>query len=315
MIYRLAKIRYLSFIMLLYLCSVTIIKADKNNDINLLTLVEELEQKKEWQSLATHQYYENSNRLVELFAAMDHSLDFKILNGIYGKFLKVKDSISLNMYVFHLSSQIEAFGLYSAEKSPSQDFFDIGFESYISRHRLVCWYGNFVVFSESADTLDNLEKHLKEFAEEFVRLLPKSKRKTLILDAFPGKNSVEHSKKYYTGRWLDQEFFKHIYYADYYIPEGYSRIFIIDNLTTSRADSNFWQYFNFIKMNAEIINDTLQIDTDYYVIREPLWGKTILAKKNQIIYGILDYRNRKWAEERLSELLSELKKKKIVKPG
>jgi hypothetical protein len=68
-------------------------------------------------------------------------------------------------------------------------------------------------------------------------------------------------------------------------------------------------------MNAEIINDTLQIDTDYYVIREPLWGKTVLAKKNQIIYGILDFRNRKWAEERLSELLSELKKKEIVKPG
>lgn len=310
-----ASIRYIFYIIFLHLCYLTLLKADKQDNSNLLTIFKEFEQKKEWQTLTTPQYHENNHQIVELFASMDYPLDYKIVSGIYGKFLNIKDSISLDVYVFQLSSQIEAFGLYSAEKSPSQDFFDIGFESYISRHLLVSWYGNHVLFSQSADTLENFEKHLKEFAEEFVRLLPKSKRKMHILDAFPGKNRVEHSKKYYVGRWLDQEYFKHIYYADYYIPEGYSRIFVIDNLTTSRADSNFWKYFNFIKMNAEIINDTLQIDTDYYVIREPLWGKTVLAKKNQIIYGILDFRNRKWAEERLSELLSELKKKEIVKPG
>jgi hypothetical protein len=151
--------------------------------------------------------------------------------------------------------------------------------------------------------------------ENFIKFLPKQKQSTPILRCLPKKNKVEHSEKYYAGHWLGQDFFKKVYYADYYTPEGYSRIFIIDNPNTATADTNFWNYYNILKKNSEVLNDSLEIETDYFVINEPLWGKTILAKKNQIIYGILDYRNIDWTEERMAELLEELKDKKIVKSG
>lgn len=226
-----------------------------------------------------------------------------------------RDSSLYEVTLITVPTQIQAFGLYSIEKSPSLEFFDIGFEAYLYGNKLVTWYGPFILFSEKKDTISESKDRLIKLMENFVKFLPKQKQGTPILNCLPRKNKVEHSEKYYAGHWLGQDFFKKVYYADYYTTAGYSRIFIIDNPNTASADTNFWNYYNIFNQNSQVLNDSLRIETDYFVINEPLWGRAILAKKNQIIYGILDYRNVDWTEERMAELLKELKDKKIVKSG
>jgi len=235
--------------------------------------------------------------------------------GCRGTILSDKNDMIYVVKLFVFASQINAFGFYSFEKSPSLDFYDIGYQAYESGQKVSCWYGKYVLFVQSPDTIEDRNKNIREFARDFIDILPRQRRSTPVLDCLPQKNFVEHSEKFYMHRWLSRDYFKNIYYADYYTPEGYSRIFIIDNQFTAVADTNFWNYYNFMKENSEIMHDTLKIATDYIIVDEPLWGKTILAKKNQIIYGILDVRNTRWVEDRLAELLNELKKKKIVKSG
>ncbi len=241
--------------------------------------------------------------------------EFRIDKAYQARFLHKKDSCMVTTTIFEAPSQIMAFGFYSVQKSPSLEFYDYGFESYLSGERLFSWYGKYVVLSEMADTLQDNEKYLKDIVRQIVRRLPKQKRHTPILDALPEKNKVEHSEKFYVHRWLDQNYFENIYYADYYANEEYSRIFIIDNGTTATADSNFWRYYSFMKKKSRIVNDTLNIATDYFVVDEPLWGKTLLAKKNRIIYGILNYRKKDWTEDRMQDVLNRLKKRKVVKSG
>jgi hypothetical protein len=245
----------------------------------------------------------------------DYPMEYEVEQVFRGSFYTAKDSQLLELRIFKLPSQVEAFGFYSINKTPSLNFVEIGYQSYFLRQRLVSWYSSYVLYTEIADTLPDREKYLKDFAQEFIRLLPKKKKNTSILDCLPEKQRVKFSEKFYMRRWLDQEFFKNIYYADYYTSAGYSRIFIIDNLNTETADSNFWKYRNYMKLYSAVINDTLKIQTDYFVVNDPLWGLTILAKKNKIIYGVIDYHEKKWAEDRLSELLNELKKRNIVKSG
>ena len=235
--------------------------------------------------------------------------------GIHGSFIHRKDSINLSLSVFRFPNQVLAFGFYSRDKSPSLDFSNIGFEAYSLGGRLISWYGTYIVQTETSDTSENRIKLLSEITKDFLKLIPKQKKNLPLLDVFPEKDWVKHSKKFYLQSWLSQKFFQNIYYADYHTQDGYCRIFLINNMSTAEADSNFWKYYSFIKKKAKILNDTLEIDTDYYVVDEPLWGKTILAKKNQMIYGILDYRRKEWAEDRLKEVLDELKKRKIVKAG
>lgn len=245
----------------------------------------------------------------------DYLVEYEVQKIFRGSFYTAKDSLWLVAKLFVFPTQIKAFGFYSIDKTPSLNFLQIGYESFTYQKNLVSWYNNYVLHLEVTDTLKKSEKALKDFAQEFINFLPRKKKYTPILDCFPSKHRVRHSEKFYGQRWLDQDYFKNIYYADYYTPDGYSRIFIIDNLHTENADSNFWKFKRYMSSYSAVINDTLQVQTDYFVVNDPLWGLVILAKKNKIIYGILDYRNKKWAEERLAELLSELKKRNIVMPG
>ncbi len=225
------------------------------------------------------------------------------------------DSAAVNLALLKIPNQILAFGLYSVEKSPSLKFMNLGFEAFVTGRRLVCWYGEYLIVSEASDTLDEHIKDAGQIAEELTRLLPKQKRNTPVLDALPEKNRVEHSEKFYVRHWLDQGYFRNIYYADYYTSGGYSRIFVIDNGSTAAADSNFWRYYSFIKDQAHTLDEKLNLATDYFVVDEPLWGKTVLTKKNRIIYGVLDFHEKSWTEDRLAEILNKLKKRKVVKSG
>ncbi len=271
--------------------------------------------KKEWMLHDGPEIYQGTD-LEEIEKDLsDMIIDYGTSCGLRGSYFYKKNDMILQVILFVFPSQIQAFGLYSVEKSPSLEFHDLGFQAYTAGHKITTWYGKFVLFAESPDTTGERDKLLREFSEEFINQLPKQKQSTPLLDCLPEKNRVNHSRKFYMRHWLAQNFFHNIYYADYYTAEGYCRMFIIDNKKTATADSNFWNYFGFMRENAEVFQDTLKIATDYVVVGEPLWGRTILAKKNQIIYGILDYRNSKWAEDRLHELLESLKKRKIVKPG
>jgi len=275
----------------------------------------EMGQKSNWSVAAEPRVFEKIDLLEFDKDIFDYLTEYEVERVFRGSFYTAKDSLLLLVSLFKLPSQIEAFGFYSIDKTPSLNFMEIGYQSFLLRKKLVSWYSSYVLYTEITDTLPDREKYLKDFAQEFIRLLPKKKKNTPILDCLPEKQRVKFSEKFYMRHWLDQEFFRNIYYADYYTSAGYSRIFIIDNLNTETADSNFWKYRNYMKLYSAVVSDTLQIQTDYFAVNDPLWGLTIMAKKNKIIYGVIDYHDKKWAEERLSELLNELKKRNIVKSG
>jgi len=287
----------------------------ENDEWNYTCLFEKFQEKKKWQIVGSPLVLRGKDLINTNFEFVEYLMEFDVKDGFQWQVISKKDSVPVTITILQLPSQIMAFGLYSVEKSPSLKFFNIGFESYLLGNKIISWYGKFLLITEMSDTVQAREKLLREISEEVIKVLPEQKRATPILDALPEKNKVKHSEKFYLRRWLDQEYFENIYYADYYTPEGYSRMFIIDNKFTAVADSNFWHYYGFMKNRSSLIPEQLEIDTDYYIVNEPLWGKTLLAKKNQIIYGILDFRDRKWTEDRLRDLLNQLKKKKIVKSG
>jgi hypothetical protein len=303
------------FIFCILFISLAISYAQEGNSQPLVEIFQDTDQKKDWLVLTEPEFYSNQNIDQLSTGSFDYLRAYEVHKALRTTYLYSKDSLKINMKIYLFPSHIHAFGFYSVDKSPSLDFYDIGFETYAFGQRLVCWYGNFVIFAEKQDTLSGRWNRLRDFTEEITKIIPKQKKRTPVLDCLPEKNRVENSEKFYLGPWLGQDYFKKIYYADYKTDQGYSRIFIIDNIYTAAADSNFWNYYFFFQENVEVILDTLKIDTDYYVINEPLWGRVILAKKNQIIYGILDYRDKEWTEDRLAEVLEALKKREIVKPG
>lgn len=291
------------------------VRAEENQQIDFEILVEDMQKAQKWIPQAEPEYLDEAGLLSLQDVSIDNLLEYEVRKGFRWKLSPRSDSLSFLLSIFEMPSQTSAFGVYSAKKSPSMKFFEIGFESFLSGNRLLTWYGNYVLIVSGSDSGQTREKVVKELTEDVVHFVPRQKPRIPLLESLPEKNRVKHSEKFYRNHWLDQDYFRNIFYADYYTPDGYSRIFIIDNRSTAAADSNFWRYFSFMKNNAEVMADEIKVDTDFYVVLDPLWGKTILAKKNQIIYGILDYRNKDWTEDRMKDILNNLKKRKIVKSG
>jgi hypothetical protein len=286
-----------------------------DDEIDFEKIEEDLRKEEKWIPLGDPKLFKGKSIFDWNQDIVDKIVIFQVEKEFYWKMLTRGDSLTFSFAILLLPSQTSAFGFYSVEKSPSQKFFNIGFQSYLIGQRLVVWYGRIVLVIEYSDSDQVNDKPIRKFAENFVDILPAQRRQTPILDSLPEKNRVRHSEKYTKLRWLGQNYFKNIYYADYYTQEGFFRIFIIDNKTTATADSNFWNYYSFMKNNGGIMYEEIPVSTDYYVVIDPLWGKTILTKKNQIIYGVLDFRNINWTVDRLDDILNELKKRKIVKSG
>lgn len=307
--------RQFSYLLLLTLSFIIPVFGEETEKKDILLVFEKLDKSNEWSAVGEVETLADSDLVKSDYLISDYLQEYSVKAGYQCEFERQKDSVLIKITIYKLDNQRLAFGFYSKEKSPSLRFYDIGFESYSKGLRLISWYGTYIIHVVTLDTTNHLSKYVEDVGKNCVRFLPKQKKVLPVLDALPKKDGVEYSEKFYRQRWLDQKYFKNIYYADYYTPEGYSRIFIIDNITTATADSNFWKFYDFCKNHGEILNDSLKVATDYFVVDEPLWGKTILAKKNQIIYGVLNFRNKRWTEDRLDEILNQLKKRKVVKSG
>ena len=241
--------------------------------------------------------------------------DFCINKLFTAEFENKGNNAVIEIKIYEAAGPNSAFGIYSLERTPSLTFKDLGFESYFLRNSLISWYGKYLVTATLLDIWQDRVKMLSEINEFIIRNLPKQENDMPLLEALPNRDKVRYSEKLLPYRWLDQTYLKNIYYADYQTREGYCRIFVINNRSTSKCDSNYWRYYDFARKNGIVSDREMKIRTDYFVINEPVWGESILAKKNQIIYGILDFKNSKWAEDRMEDVLEFLKKNKIVKSG
>lgn len=275
---------------------------------------ERIKKSKEW--LISHKKLGLNNQQIQTLLADESELtEFNIKKLDLISVLHLPDSVQIDIQVVEAENASHAFGLYGLNKSPSLRFFDIGFESYWTNNLFVTWYGRYCLRLRAKSQWNIGKEKLLKLAKLVIKAIPKQHEDIPFLEALPNKNRVPYSEKYDRQHWLNQPYFQNIYYADYHTEEGYLRFFIINNGTTSTADSCFWKYFAFVKSMSDTINEKLDIGTDYYIFVDPLWGKTILAKKNQLIYGVLNARNIGWVEEHLKEMLERFKKKKLVKAG
>ncbi|GAB4333887.1 MAG: hypothetical protein Kow0037_12270 [Calditrichia bacterium] len=277
-------------------------------------IIQRLQEEKDW-VIVNQNLQITPSQLTKIFGENDDLTEFVLKRLDLISVVHLPDSVQIDIQVAEAETPSQAFGLYGQNKSPSLRFFDIGFESYWSNNLFVTWYGRYCIRLRAKSRWNIGKEKLIALAKILLKEIPEQKEGIPYLEALPKKHRVPYSEKYDRQHWLNQPYFRNIYYADYHTEEGYLRIFIINNGTTSAADSCFWKYFAFVKSMSDTINEKLEIGTDHFIFVDPLWGKTILAKKNQLIYGVLNARNMQWVEDRLKELLERLKKKRLVKAG
>jgi hypothetical protein len=132
----------------------------------------------------------------DLYRYMDGGADIYLKYGLvamaHGEYKRA--GVDMTVDVFDMGSPLQAFGIYSAERSPEYHFIDIGAEGYSSESTLNFLQGRYYVrlsaFGDGAATaLDN-------FAHAISRSIGGNRPLPGLLDMLPRENRVARSEKY-----------------------------------------------------------------------------------------------------------------------
>ena len=132
----------------------------------------------------------------DLYRYMDGGADIYLKYGLAGMAHREykRAGVDMTVDVFDMGGPLQAFGMYSAERSPEYHFIDIGAEGYSSESTLNFLQGRYYVrlsaFGDGAATA------LDSFARAISRTIGGDRLLPALLDILPRENRVARSEKY-----------------------------------------------------------------------------------------------------------------------
>jgi hypothetical protein len=151
----------------------------------------------------------------DLYRYMDGGADIYLKYGLVALAHREykRAGVEMTVDVFDMGSPLQAFGIYSAERSPEYHFIDIGAEGYSSESTLNFVQGRYYVrlsaFGDGAATA------LDSFARAISRSIGGDRKLPALLDMLPRENRMARSEKYVVGAPAGHDFLSPALTASY----------------------------------------------------------------------------------------------------
>jgi hypothetical protein len=117
--------------------------------------------------------------------------------------------------IYDMGEPINAFGIYSAERSPENRYIQAGAEGYIDEHVLNFLQGSFYVKLSAFSDKGSAQPAMRSFADEISKRIGGAAALPAILESFPAAGRVARSEKYVKRAPLGHEFLAPACTADY----------------------------------------------------------------------------------------------------
>jgi hypothetical protein len=188
---------------------------------------------------------------------------------------------SLMVEVYRHQTPVDAFGIYTQERSSFAKTIEVGIQGYVEAPILNflngSWYVKINGYGEHAMNPDNLMEMASAVAEKLggPELWP------AILAAFPEAGKVENSETYVAKDFLGYSFFPSAFQCEYNTAAGDFRIFIIDCGESVACREILEQYQPLTASNTKI-------DEGRYMVSDPYHGLVALQWTGSYLWGVLD---------------------------
>jgi hypothetical protein len=172
--------------------------------------------------------------------------DFKEL--IVAEFQGGRTKTSLTTEIYDMGSELNAFGIYSAERFPESRFIPVGVQGYLEEGTLNFLAGRYYVKLMCYEGGGQTEGFLKLFAAAIVDKIKNLGGFPPALQAFPKDGLVPDSEKFILRNVMGFKFLKNGFIASYKQAGQEFDAFLIDGRTADEADTMLKQYLdNFTK--------------------------------------------------------------------
>ena len=157
------------------------------------------------------------------------------------------DSSGVTVEIYTMASPLHAFGMYAAERSPSEPAIAVGVEGYHSANVLNFYKGPHYVKLTSFTLDRDMGPVLMEMARFIADRIEGHFTAPAMLARFPQQDAVLHSDRYIPSDFYGQSYFQNGYRRDYHNDAcGDYQLFLIPFPDSLAARSAFVKYADFL---------------------------------------------------------------------
>ena len=193
-----------------------------------------------------------------------------------------RDKSSVIVEIYRHQTSLDAYGIFSQERSAKGEFLDIGTQSYFEDPFINFIAGDYYIKIYSYDLENNTKEILQEFARNIDRTINTKNSLPYVIERFPTEAKVAYSEIYVAQDFLGYEFFRNGYSAEYVIEDKKFRLFIIEG-SDSKECLNMLNKYNQIYDSLMSIEENIILSFD-----DPYHRGISLIWLDRYIWGILN---------------------------
>jgi hypothetical protein len=208
--------------------------------------------------------------------------------------------------IYDMGNALNAFGIYSTERSPDGQPVKVGSEGYQSDNALFFWQDRYYVKIVSDTGAPAVPEASRKLAAILSRKLPAAGTPPKLFSVFPAEGRVPHSERFLAQDVMGLEFLRGGYVVEYARNGAKCRAFLIPGANAGGIQPNFQKFSEFVRTNGTIDPRPLQIGEESFAGKTSAYGAVMVARQGRYMAGVVGFEDREAARSLLLSILSKL---------
>lgn len=249
-------------------------------------------------------YPENLFEYIDGAAEIYLAYEFKEL--IVAQQQKDQSDENVAVEIYDMGNETNAFGIYSAERYPDNQFIKIGIQGYLEEGTLNFLVNRYYVKLLCFECGDQSEQVLRDFSQKIVERVGHVGNFPSLLDAFPSKGIQPNSESFVLRNFMGYGFLHHGYSAKYKVDDLEFDCFIAEGNDNTDAEEMLQKY-----LEAKKSQDVRKIDLGYH-IKDKYYHNIYISRVGKWLCGVIKIRDgsEDFGLEYLNAIVQSLKDRK-----
>jgi hypothetical protein len=208
--------------------------------------------------------------------------------------------------VFEMGSLLDAFGIYSNQRSPTLEQVTIGADGFLDESQLMFYQDRYFVQIEASGSITQEGPLFRSCAETISRNLPDGKQKPRELDFLKIPEAVPLTEKYYASGLLGHDFFGKGFTGEVMIGKARAKSILIlgeSQTATAKIFTEYEKYLKESKASPQVSNE--KGEALIHAI-DPLYKGVVLRQSGQYVVGVVGLANPQDGDAIVAQLVKRL---------
>jgi hypothetical protein len=263
---------------------------------------------KEFRITGNPEYYHPDDLWVYLNGGAPAYVDYGLEEMTAFRVTPVDGRGEIETNVFDMGSNLNAFGIFSAERPPDAHSATYGVDAYRSDSTLFFWQNRYYVKIIAHDLNQRTNESLSFLAGVLSDALPKKGKRPQLFSAFPSKGRVQNSEHYIRHDVLGHDYFHDGYRVLYKKGVGEYELYLIRGTEPKTANENFVKYMHFIKTDTKIVANDLGIGEQGFSAAHEFYGSVLCVRRGRNIIVVLGHDSQETIKKIVVGMFEQLEK-------